>query len=981
MRKAPITHLVRTLAEADLAALCDRDLLGRFASQRDEAAFAAVVSRHQAMVEGVCRRALTNVHDAEDACQAVFLLLARKAGVIRWQPSVANWLYAAARKVAHNSRVAAARRARREVHAAAREAVNPDNSLSARELLQILDEELDRLASRYRAPLVLCCLEGLTQDEAATRLGVPHATLKSQLERGRRKLAEALAARGYSLSALLLAAAATSETQASLPKINALAAAALRSPSASAKALAREVVVKKLLVNVRWAVVAAVLLAAGAGGLTWLYRDSREPVPNDAPMPAEEKLPVLAKSDDKFSAAEKGRTFTGKVVGPDGKPVAGAKIYFCFWEREPEETPVRATTDEEGTFAFTLSERSIPKSANFPRLGDAVNMGTVIAKADGLAWAWDHFRRETTHVELKCAREAGPLTGRIVDLQGQPIAGVQVMPMGLSVPLPQDVEPLGAINKVSLFVGKRRIRTLPTATTDAEGRFRLDGFAERQVVELRLQGDGIETSEVYFLAGKHEKIPLPEGKSQPDKNGRPRAIMKANGDDYAVAPGIIVAGTVRDAASGKPIPGAMVETRTRQGADYDPSDPRIIRGATDADGRYRLAGLSRGVGWFIRFSGGIGEDNLPYVPTVIKVPEAKAFVLATVDAALARGVWIDLTTIDRATDKPLPGEITYYVVPDNKPGPKDNDGQKPVPDLRPLAERYGGNDWMIPVNQDGHLRLVATPDRAAIISFRANGGSFPTAVDQATRSLNVRRGFAHAFVDVHPTSGSGPLNVEIALDSSRRVKGKLVWPEGEPASVLAIGLNDDWYDHPSPVPKLGEFEVLGVEPGKPRLVCFHQPKQQLAAFVVVRGDEKEVIEVKLQPAATVKGRLLGPDGLPLKNVPLDMIEIPPRRRDQARRLDTVGLIVSRITQITGDGKVRVNETSPVPMTDDDGRFSISGLVPGLKHNLVWVELPVRGVNAEYKTGLKGLVFRDMIFKPGETKDLGDVRALPWSEVK
>src|SRR6476620_3166749 len=95
----------------------DRDLLERFASG-DQKAFAALVARHAGMVLGVCRRALSHTQDAEDACQAVFLVLSRKAASGRWQASVANWLYAPARKVAHNARISAARRARREGRAA-----------------------------------------------------------------------------------------------------------------------------------------------------------------------------------------------------------------------------------------------------------------------------------------------------------------------------------------------------------------------------------------------------------------------------------------------------------------------------------------------------------------------------------------------------------------------------------------------------------------------------------------------------------------------------------------------------------------------------------------------------------------------------------------------------------------------------------------------------------------------------------------------
>src|SRR5437879_5139992 len=157
------------------------------------------------MVFGVCRRALPTVQDAEDACQATFLVLAGKTGSGRWQASVANWLYATARKVAHNARVAAGRRAKREAAAAVSGSVEPVDRMTGRELLAALDEELGRLPDLYREPLVLCYLEGLTLEEAAARLGVPTATLKTRVARARKQLHEALTKAGCGLGAGILA--------------------------------------------------------------------------------------------------------------------------------------------------------------------------------------------------------------------------------------------------------------------------------------------------------------------------------------------------------------------------------------------------------------------------------------------------------------------------------------------------------------------------------------------------------------------------------------------------------------------------------------------------------------------------------------------------------------------------------------------------------------------------------------------------------
>ena len=148
MSRARTAALLKAIltGQAGLSGVSDADLLRRFSNDNDQAAFAGLLRRHRGMVLGVCRRGLPNLQDAEDACQATFLILARKArSHNRWQASVANWLYATARKVSRNARVAAQRRARRKARAAVPEAVQPVDTMSGRELLAALDEELERL--------------------------------------------------------------------------------------------------------------------------------------------------------------------------------------------------------------------------------------------------------------------------------------------------------------------------------------------------------------------------------------------------------------------------------------------------------------------------------------------------------------------------------------------------------------------------------------------------------------------------------------------------------------------------------------------------------------------------------------------------------------------------------------------------------------------------------------------------------------------
>src|SRR5262249_55050979 len=156
-----------------LDALPDAELLERFVRRHEEAAFAALVKRHGPMVLSVCRRVLRHSQDAEDAFQATFLVLAEKDHRLRRPELLANWLSGGPYRPALHARQRAARRNERERGAAKMIALDGDLGSEPRELRRVLDEELHRLPEKYRAPLVLCYLEGKTNEEAALLLGWP----------------------------------------------------------------------------------------------------------------------------------------------------------------------------------------------------------------------------------------------------------------------------------------------------------------------------------------------------------------------------------------------------------------------------------------------------------------------------------------------------------------------------------------------------------------------------------------------------------------------------------------------------------------------------------------------------------------------------------------------------------------------------------------------------------------------------------------
>jgi RNA polymerase sigma factor (sigma-70 family) len=201
-----LRHIRKIVTVSPVDAESDRELLGRFACQRDEAAFATLVRRHGPLLLGVCRRVLANEHDAEEIVQATFLILARKAGSLGWRESVGPWLYQVAYRLAVRARMAAARRRAREDRCPIKGTPDPLAEITMREGLAVLDDELARLPRCYRAPLLLCCPEGATRDEAARQFGWSLATLKRRLESARERLRVRLLRRGLTLSAAFAAA-------------------------------------------------------------------------------------------------------------------------------------------------------------------------------------------------------------------------------------------------------------------------------------------------------------------------------------------------------------------------------------------------------------------------------------------------------------------------------------------------------------------------------------------------------------------------------------------------------------------------------------------------------------------------------------------------------------------------------------------------------------------------------------------------------
>jgi RNA polymerase sigma factor (sigma-70 family) len=190
---------LRSAGPTDVANLSDGQLLDRFVTRHEEAAFEALLQRHGPLVLGVCRRVLHDVNDADDAFQATFLVLVRKAASIAKRPSVGSWLYGVAYRLAVRAKIQARRRRAHERQAVNRPIADPLDDLLWRDLRPVLDAEVNRLPEKYRAPVVLCYLEGMSYAQAAQVLECSKGAVALRLEQARDRLRERLSRRGLVL--------------------------------------------------------------------------------------------------------------------------------------------------------------------------------------------------------------------------------------------------------------------------------------------------------------------------------------------------------------------------------------------------------------------------------------------------------------------------------------------------------------------------------------------------------------------------------------------------------------------------------------------------------------------------------------------------------------------------------------------------------------------------------------------------------------
>jgi RNA polymerase sigma factor (sigma-70 family) len=924
--------------------LPDHQLLERFARQRDESAFAALLGRHGPMVLGVCRSVLHDLHDAEDAFQAAFLLLAQKAGSIHRREAVSGWLYRVAYHLAVRAKANAARRRVLEKRAVTIPSADPVLDLSLREVRAMLFEELRGLPEQYRAPVVLCGLEEKPLDEAARLLGWTKGTVKGRLQRGRALLRARLRRRGLELP-VGLAATALALHSASGKVSAALADSTLRAAVrvAAGGGVVAGVVSAEVAALVQGAsksmfsskakiatiLVLAMTIAASAFGVLRHRAAAADPA---APAQCQVEKP----NPQPGSEAEGTIEVRGRVLDPEGKPVAGAKLYLAQSTPDGPVPSEQATSGMDGGFRFAFSG-SEPEKSTEEKLPSQ-----VMAVAEGHGCDWAAFGPGDEELTLRLVKDV-PISGRVLDLDGKPVAGAKVRVLGVAAYPGEDLTKMleeTRLHGFSRAAGKQWEGPLPgqakVLTAGGDGRFRLAGVGRERTVRLAVEGPGITYAPIEVMTRAGETVLGPEM-----PKGSRRARVYGAAFDYLAEPSRLIRGVVRDKDTGKPVAGVTFWSYLT-----------THRPQTDKEGRYELLGHPKAPTYQLYL---VPPDGRHFRIRV-QVSDTLGLDPLAADIALPSGITVQGRALDKASGEPVPGvRVSYYVLFSNPKAVQLGDYHEHE-GLSAATTGPDGSYVLTVLPGPGVLAAAAQPPssyRPALVTPKeledfhkerperfSSQDLLPVhgtgAVANAAGPSFLRQTNYNALALINPQEGDKALARDLVLLPPLSRTGTVVGPDGEPlAGVMVVGLEASpgitgWHSNL----KSASFTVRGLHPERTRELFFYYKEKDSGRFLELRGEDAEPLKVELQPCGSVVGRLVDKGGKPVG-----------------------GTIIYFCRHGYGTffpGSFHVK-------TDQDGRFRAEGLVPGQKYTMT-----------RHASNLGDTLPSEVTVESGKEKELGDL---------
>jgi RNA polymerase sigma factor (sigma-70 family) len=928
---AGVTHntvllrLRQLVGAGQTARQSDAQLLEQFARHRDQAAFAALVRRHGPLVLGVCRRVLHNGHDAEDALQATFLVLARKARSIAKPEAVGSWLYQVAYRVAIRARARTAARLQHEQQAGTPCQGDPLAEVTGRELLAVLDEELHQLPPCHRAPLILCYLEGRTRDQAARQLGWSLRALKYRLAQGRERLRARLARRGVALPAALLAAGlGEGVAQAALGTrlVNAATQAALGNGAGGAgalgtvAALAEDALQAMAVPKLKSTAVLLLTLGAALLGAATFLRPGPENAgtrtdgrKTGAAAPTRSGSPPASKSARATEQDPADKVpVTGRVLNSAGKPLAGAETALIGLPRDSIRFGLRLLDDKilgraragaGGRFLLAVPRKAL---AAYERV-------YVLAGAGGHGVVWQEVQPGAGRPEITVRLpEEKVIRGRLRDLQGQPAAGVRVRVAWLG-----SGGPPGA---TEIRLGSPPKGGLPwpvPAISDKGGKFVVRGLNPALHGYVFIEGDRFAPHYVKIKAGAGKRV---------------------QGINAGLAPAQLIEGVVTAADTGKPLAGARVAVNSDQSPDAPQAMGIGVDGRADTRGRYRLNPPS-GKLFTVRARPAADE---PYLGVDQTFRWPLGAVRREVKLVLPRAVVIRGKVTERDSGKPVANAIV-----------RDTKGLWTNPTAATRA--------------DGSFRIAVAPGRGHLLVKGPDNDYIPLEITWPELDGGKPRGsrfYPDAVVPFDLKAGAPVKEVAVRLRRGVTIRGRLLGRGGKPPREALLLC---WSQVPQQAPSFfgaavhlsdGRFELRGCDLARTYTAYFLDARNEQGAAVRLsaKAAAGKPVTVHLAACGSAEARFLDREGQPRLDFRPHFffyIVVRPGSSDPRSGPSADSDYVANVD--------RLHYTAASGALDAQGRCRFPALIPGATYRIL---------DLNFKT------IKEFTVKPGEKVKLPDM---------
>jgi protocatechuate 3,4-dioxygenase beta subunit len=687
-----------------------------------------------------------------------------------------------------------------------------------------------------------------------------------------------------------------------------------------------------------------------------------------------------AKGDDlegRSTKAGDSMAYRGRVVDPDGKPFAGARVcvvgVYGGFAAGVKNVPVAETKSRaDGSFEVEFSNATLERAAWGHSLIDALT--TIVALGDGFGPAFAPLSKLSPggEVLLKLVRDDIPVTGRILDLEGRPVVGAKISVRRIAAPQQGD---LGGFLKL---IADGEVRTFavfdslvvlpeadnisfPVATSDAQGRFRLTGIGRERYAEFAVSGPGIAYGEASVVTRPGAPLLMQEADPRMPIAAKVARRLFGAEIEFVALPSRPVTGLVRDTETGKPMPGVRVFNW--RFASSPLNGVVVIDAFTDESGRFRLSGMPVGEGNLVMI---VPPSNQPYFSQQAAVAVDAKLDPIPVEIELHRGIWITGRVTDKVTGDPVSAVVHWL------PFRTNEFAQKRTPEFGPNGNRDGWTNY--PIAPDGTFRVLGLPGKALVAAsvntsyfqgYRIGVGSekfqpanaggpqpgmmgppgmLPMRLVWRAGAGGMRTYHSFQEIDVPETADSFECKVE--LDPGEKLRVSVVDPEGKPITGCEVG------GHLRPLSfqpvRVDEsaFDLGALVAKEKRVLFINHQEQRVGKVAVVEYDPNgpRDMKISLESCATVMGRITAPDG----------------DHQAIKKL----LVMARLEPLIGRGGHRQMGSCEI---DAEGRFKFESLPVGCEYVVGYEgELdPAKPIVPLYQS-------KPFTVKSGEKLDLGDV---------